>query len=258
MSYSVYNLAKKQVSNDSGVTWVDVEPLETQISGEPIATYDTYEECIRSIGHFKLKYRTSDARDSEWECEESTTINRVDVRGLKDTMTSAIIGDCVTIINNQAFSGFTKLSSVTISYGVLNINYSAFNGCSGLTSVTIPNSVTYIGDDAFYGCNSLPSVTIPNSVTSIGQTAFYNCTSLSSVTIPDSVRSIGTRAFNRCTSLQSVTVLATTPPSLGGSDYNYVFDNTNNCPIYVPSGSLNAYKTATNWSDYADRIQAIP
>jgi hypothetical protein len=44
---------------------------------------------------------------------------------------------------------------------------------------------------------------------------------------------------------------ATTPPSLGSN----VFGNTNNCPIYVPSGSVNAYKTASKWNSYADRIR---
>lgn len=37
-----------------------------------------------------------------------------------------------------------------------------------------------------------------------------------------------------------------------------MFDNTNNTPIYVPVGSVEAYKSAQYWSDYADRIQAIP
>ena len=32
------------------------------------------------------------------------------------------------------------------------------------------------------------------------------------------------------------------------------FDNTNECPIYVPSAAVEAYKTA--WSAYASRIQA--
>ena len=35
-----------------------------------------------------------------------------------------------------------------------------------------------------------------------------------------------------------------------------MFNNTNDCPIYVPTGSVEAYKTAEYWSDYADRIQA--
>ncbi|MBR5678842.1 MAG: leucine-rich repeat protein, partial [Paludibacteraceae bacterium] len=39
---------------------------------------------------------------------------------------------------------------------------------------------------------------------------------------------------------------------------NNIFANTNNCPIYVPAGSVDAYKAAENWSQYAGRITAIP
>jgi hypothetical protein len=37
-----------------------------------------------------------------------------------------------------------------------------------------------------------------------------------------------------------------------------MFESTNNCPIYVPIESLEAYKTAQYWSDYATRIRANP
>ena len=77
---------------------------------------------------------------------------------------------------------------------------------------------------------------------------------LTSITIGSGVTSIGGAAFYNCRSLSSVTVEATTPPTLGLN----VFNNTNNCPIYVPSQSVNAYKTATNWKTWASRIQAIP
>ena len=89
----------------------------------------------------------------------------------------------------------------------------------------------------------------------IGDTAFAHCTSLTSCTIGSGITSIGMYAFNHCSSLTSVTVNSLTPPTL--SEY-YVFDNTNDCPIYVPSQSVSAYKSATNWSTYASRIQAIP
>ena len=72
--------------------------------------------------------------------------------------------------------------------------------------------------------------------------------------IPNGVTTIEDYAFYQCSSLTSITVNATTPPTLGGEN---CFDNTNNCQIYVPAGSVNAYKTATNWSEYASRIQAI-
>ena len=122
-----------------------------------------------------------------------------------------------------------------------------------LEAVELGDCVTSIGQNAFYNCSSLSSIDIPNSVTSIGNSAFYGCYSLTSVTIPDSVTSIGGAAFFNCGSLTSVTVNATTPPTLG----IIVFELTNNCPIYVPAASLTAYQSATGWSDYSSRLQAI-
>lgn len=97
--------------------------------------------------------------------------------------------------------------------------------------------------------------TIPSDVTVIGSSAFYGCTSLTSVTIHSGVTSIGNLAFYNCTGLTSVTVLATTPPNLNGANH---FNNTNNCPIYVPAASVETYKAASVWSTYASRITAIP
>ena len=168
------------------------------------------------------------------------------------SLTSVTIPNSVTSIRDYTFYNCSSLTSVTIPNSVTNIGRSAFYSCSGLTSVTIPNSVTSIGDNAFRGCTGLTSVTIGNSVTSIGDNAFRDCTGLTSVTIPNSVTSIGVAAFYMCTGLTSVTIEAETPPTLDKS----VFTSTNNCPIYVPCGTLDAYKTA--WSAYASRIKYRP
>ncbi|MBQ9592126.1 MAG: leucine-rich repeat domain-containing protein, partial [Paludibacteraceae bacterium] len=116
---------------------------------------------------------------------------------------------------------------------------------------TIPNSVTSIGEEAFYECTGLISVTIPNSVTSIGGLAFYGCSGLTSVTIPNSVTSIGDYAFDGCTGLTSMTVEATNPPSSADIVSNY------NIPLYVPAGSVDAYKAADEWKKFTN-IQANP
>ena len=75
-----------------------------------------------------------------------------------------------------------------------------------------------------------------------------------SIIVPDTVVNIGSMAFYGYTSLTSLTFKSVTPPvcECYGS-----FGNSNNCPIYVPSESVDAYKAATYWNDFASRIQAI-
>ena len=104
------------------------------------------------------------------------------------------------------------------------------------------------------GSNSADTINIGNCVTAIGDSAFTSSNRIQTVSIPSGVTSIGSYAFANCTRLTSITVNATTPPTLG----SFALFNTNNCPIYVPAQSVQTYKAATNWSDYADRIQAIP
>ena len=153
-----------------------------------------------------------------------------------------------TIITNYYEDG----KGVMIFDGdVTTIGYHAFYGCERLASITIPNSVSSIANGAFAYCTSLTSITIPKGVTSIGTGAFTDCTSLTSVTIPNSVTSIGQLAFAYCTSLKSVYCIRSTPPI--GGDYMF-YSNASGRKIYVPAESVEAYKTAAYWSDYAADI----
>ena len=170
-------------------------------------------------------------------------------------VTTFNIPDGTTKIGNSAFYNYSGLTSVTIPNSVTSIGDEAFNNCTSLTNIVIPDSVTSIGNYAFYSCPGLTSVTIPNSVTSIGTEAFSYCRGLTSITIPSGVTSIGSAAFNNCSGLTSITIQATTPPTLVNVN---AFNNTNNCPIYVPAESVDAYKSATNWSSLASRIQSTP
>lgn len=135
-------------------------------------------------------------------------------------------------------TGLKRGSNSATYYNLITID------ATGLTSWTS------IEDGAFRGENyksNLESITLPDSITSIGQNAFYYCNSLTSITLSDSITNIGYRAFADCTGLAYITCLATTPPTISNS-----FDYTNDCPIYVPVGYVDTYKTA--WSSYASRI----
>lgn len=163
--------------------------------------------------------------------------------------TTLIIPEGSTSISNyeSAFTGCNSLTSIVIPEGVTRIEDYAFSGCSGITSVTIPNSVINIGYNAFYGCTNLSSITIGKNVESIGygdySGAFYGCNikeihftgTLSEwinrtweiwkgwydfydyklyigdvlqteITVPEDVTRISDIAFRGCTSLTTLTI----------------------------------------------------
>ena len=160
----------------------------------------------------------------------------------------------VTEIRDYAFASTSGYTSITIPPSVTTFGRYAFTSVSGLNSVTIDYaSNAIVGGYQFTG-SSITSLTIGSHPTVIGQNMFQKCTKLRTLVIPSNISSINNYAFSGCTGLISITVESATPPTLGYG----VFDSTNNCPIYVPPESVDAYKAASNWSKYASRIQAIP
>ena len=87
---------------------------------------------------------------------------------------------------------------------------------------------------------------------SIENNAFNNCYALQSVTIPEGVTSIGSSAFYSCYAIVAYHFKCNTPPTL--SNTNAFSNISTDTVFYVPAKSLNAYKTADNWSTYADRM----
>lgn len=185
--------------------------------------------------------------------EEGVTVLDTSAFGYCIAMTSIDIPNTVTKIGYDAFHQCYALTSVEIPGSVTTIEAYAFGYCENLASVTIGEGVKHIGYNAFDHC-SLTSVVIPNSVDTIGNAAFAVCYNLNSVTIGNGVTHIGEYAFYDCPVLTTVTCEAVTPPTAE-------FGIFGECPelahIYVPAESVEAYKTATNWSVYEAIIEAI-
>ena len=141
---------------------------------------------------------------------------------------------------------------------VTSIGTSAFDSCSSLTSINLP-SVTSIGDYAFSGCSSLTSINLPSIVSlgnQYGGNCFGSCSNLTTADLGTHVTIIAQMSFNIYNSnLTSFTCRATTPPTLGSSVFGW--STPANLVIYVPAESVDAYKAASGWSEFADKIQAI-
>ncbi len=163
---------------------------------------------------------------------------------------SIVIPEKVTTIGSNAFAGCTSLKSVNIPDPCTKIDRSAFDG-SGLESIDV-NNVTDV-TTAFSNCKNLKSITL-RKVINIANQGFAGCSALTSITIPATVTKVNAWAFYNCSSLKEVIFESSTPctvsntsfttSALGASPATYVD------AIYVPDNAVDAYKTASVWSNY--------
>lgn len=186
-----------------------------------------------------------------------------------------------TIIKDRAFClASTKLTSLVIPNGVTEIGAYAFEATaskpSNVKSLIIPASVTKIGYNAFIynrfedGITILPNglleigegvfryarfnnLDLPSSVSKIGINAFADNPNLTNVVVKDGVGQFGDYVFTNCSKLGQIIFKSNTPPIISKQTFTNI--QSTNLKIIVPKGTGNAYKSATNWSAFADYIE---
>lgn len=119
--------------------------------------------------------------------------------------TILIEGESYTVvgIDDMAFMGCAKLTSVIFPSTLKTIGEGAFYGCSRLTSVELPAQTVSIGNEVFGDCPLLATLSLGEGLESIGRSAFENCIALTGVSMPAGMESIGALAFKGCTKLAS-------------------------------------------------------
>lgn len=95
---------------------------------------------------------------------------------------SSLDGYIVTTIDTMAFYGNNSLTSVILPNTVTRLNDNAFAWCQNCASITLSDNLTYIDKSQFYGWFALTSIVIPASVTYLGNWVFASCTALESIT----------------------------------------------------------------------------
>ena len=192
------------------------------------------------------------------------TLNTSNKTATAAKASNSITGD--VIIMDRVYSGGQEYTVTKIGYfsscniqnvilpnTITSMESGAFNK-STIISINIPASLPDINGGIFCDCKSLQKVSIEYGITRIGYESFMGCTSLVSIVLPATVTSFGGESFKNCTSLTSMTLYNPVPMPLQGDRPD--LEGTN-CNLYVPAGSVEAYKAAAGWSAYASRIFAI-
>ena len=119
-----------------------------------------------------------------------------------------------------------------------------------LKRVVVGDSVISIGSYAFYNSPNLKYVTISDSVVSIGSAAFYECPNLAKVVIGSGISSIESNVFYHPPAILQLN--AEIPPLITTSTFGQADDTL----ILVPHDSVEAYRSAENWTSLAHCITA--
>ena len=155
----------------------------------------------------------------------------------------------------------------------------AFRECKQLTYVEGLENVVTLGTGCFYGCSELiiDELNLPalegtlggntfriksiKKIVNLGKITAINCAYdrpafvtkyLEFAVLPETLTDMGQYTFNGASSMLGCIVNNPTPCTIYKS-----FDGTNGFPIYVPDASVTAYREASGWSAYADRIKPL-
>ena len=242
-----YSSLKASVTSQNAVAPYWTENITSANIPEKV-NYDEKEFTVTSIGEMAFS-----------GCASLTTVTMK--KGVK-TIENMAFNDCsnlksISLSSNLesiafgAFKGCEKLTSITIPKSVKMIGGYAFINCTGLTNLQIANSTgsadLVIGEQAFSGCTALSNVELSTKLETISKQAFWGCTALKEIIFPAFLQTIGEEAFRDCTALAAITCKRATPPTCETDAFKNV--NTS-IPVYVPEGSLEAYKAAVEWEKF--------
>lgn len=163
----------------------------------------------------------------------------------------------VKAVGPSAFSGLDGLVSVTLPNSIVIIGNYAFDSSTNLKKVVLGNSVKQIGHWSFRNCYQLQEVEFPKSLKTIGNYCFDKNLKFTKVTIPENVTLIGGYAFEGNPQLTTVYSLSQTPPEIkkgyiDGEVVYTLFDDENygERVLYVPQGTVDAYKLTFGWNHF--------
>ena len=212
-------------------------------------TSNVFENCISleeiSVDEGNTVFDSRDGCNAIIETKSNTLF-----LGCKNT----VIPSTITTIGDGAFMGCSGLNYIEIPESVTTIDTWAFSDCSSLKQITIPKSLKTIEYGAFWGCEKLQTIDFSEGLTTIGASAFRNCSALKCITLPASLSEIGDECFYASNNLNEVRVHFSSPMSI---DEN-TFPTRKKATLYVPAGTVSAFKSAQYWKDFYQIVEWFP
>lgn len=159
----------------------------------------------------------------------------------------------ITLLGKLVFYYCTSLLELNLPSLVSMPGNGCIDHCTSLTSLKIPNLEGTLY--SIHTCTNLKELILSDKYTKICYNCLEFCHSLENFIIPKSVIEIGNDSIYGNNGMKYIICYPIFPPILGNT--NVFNGQTYKYPIYVPDESVEAYRTATNWSYSANRIKPL-
>ena len=201
--------------------------------------------------------------------------------GLYSNLEEIVLSEELTSIPKNMCIYCKKLKTINIPDSVVNFMEGCFKECYLLELSELPNNCTQINNYAFEHCKNVTFSILPTSIKTLGINSLRG-TGVTISELPSNITSISMGCFRSCNNMSTLTCLG----AITKID-NYVFDDSSNFEklvlpnitavptlnstnaftgtkiasgtgyIYVPDDLVESFKTATNWSTYANQIKGV-
>lgn len=246
-------------------------------------TLDTYfEGSLEEYANDKITEFFDNAFRSQKKLKKINcpSLNSIGSYCFSDCTSLVDVGDMsnVTTLKPSAFSYCSSLTNLSFPNAVNGetegkIPPAVFGHCTGLVRIDLPKAKKF-DSSIFSNCSSLKEVFFPSMTGVISNYLFQGCTSMIKATFPSAVTAINaydrwTAPFYNCPRLQALILKSPTLINLRDNealigDISVInvalspkYQGDNPGYIYVPKALVEDYKTATNWSVFADKFRAI-
>jgi|GEM_PF-6898390 len=235
-----------------------VEEGSTSFKAIDGCLYDATGEALISIPCMRKSYTVTDElKDFAWYCfTVGNRLEEIDLKGFSYDIRRTNAEE--ELINLKRF----KVSELNPTYSVKDGILFSKNGETLMiypngrddTEYTTPTGVKTLAYHSFAGNKKLKKVIVSEGVTTIEECALFSCTYLEYLSLPSTLLKIEAAAFQHNYALKTMVSLAKNPPVLYD---NFVMYDAGFNEILVPAESVDAYKTANVWKEFADKIKAI-
>ena len=169
-----------------------------------------------------------------------------DYMTLKEAQRVTSVG---TVFRSSSIGDFHEFQYFT---SVTSIGSNAFRS-STITGITFPDSIVSIGQYAFFSCAGLTSIKLNEGVTTVANQWIWQTNSMTLIDFPSTMTTMNGLAFQTNGRIRFTCICrAVTPPSLGDSNYTNAL-----LAFYVPDDSVDLYKAASKWADFATKIKPL-